>query len=165
MNALTSAFPPPPALPGGQPNNNASAPSQPAAAVPAPTHAQTVAALRHFSLINDALEPLLRNPELGRADVRPSVIDAVTKLVGDRILTPQEAVKQLNQFPDRPFDQKRALALLYSQNLQAEMAVLQHHRQAFVGTGHLPTEATLHSDNSDNHISAMSGLMTHYGKK
>jgi hypothetical protein len=152
------AFPPPPNRPKGN------ALSAGLTNTPAPTHSQTVAALRHFAAVNGVLEGLLKNPDLGKANIQPQIIDAVTKLVGDRFMNATEAVQQLSAVPEKPFDQRTYLARLYQQNLMAEINVLEHHRQSFVGTGDYGTESTLHDNTSDRHLDTMSGLTQHYGK-
>jgi hypothetical protein len=135
--------------------------------IPAPTHAQTVATLRHMSAVGRELETLLRNPDLGKADIRSDIIDAVTRLVADRILTAPQGVEQLGKVPDKPFDQKQMLMQLYIHNLNSEMIVLHHHRQAFVGTGDYPTESIMHSsDKSNDHATVMQRMVAqHYGKR
>jgi hypothetical protein len=151
-------FPPPPNRPKGN------ALSAGITSTPAPTHSQVVAALRHFAAVNKELEGLLKNPDLGKSNIQPQIIDAVTRLVGDRFLTATEGVSQLSAVPEKPFDQRTYLARMYQQNLMAEINVLEHHRQSFVGTGDYGTESTLHDDTSNRHIDAMSGLTQHYGK-
>jgi hypothetical protein len=151
-------FPPPPNRPKGN------ALSAGLTSAPAPSHSQTVAALRHFAATNRVLEGLLKNPDLGRTSIQPAIIDGVTKLVGDRFMNATEAVQQLSAVPEKPFDQRTYLARLYQQNLMAEINVLEHHRQSFVGTGDYSTESTLHNNTEDAHMSTMSGLMTQYGK-
>ena len=138
--------------------NALTAPANPMPAkMPAPTHAQTVAALRHFDAINKQLRGLLKNPDLGKADIRKSVIDAVTKLVSDRILSPTQAVQQMTSFPDKPFDQKQYLGNMFVQNQQAEMAVLMHHGDYVAPEGPRPTP------NPDNHMQDMAEMMqAHY---
>jgi hypothetical protein len=131
---------------------------------PAPTHSQTVAALRHFAAVNKELEALLKNPDLGKANLQPLIIDAVTRLVGDRFMNATQGVEQLSAVPAKPFDQKVFLAKMYQQNLMAEITVLEHHRRSFVGTGDYGTESTLHDNTSDRHLDTMSGLTQHYGK-
>jgi hypothetical protein len=160
-NALASL------LGGGQQQGGPAVPGQQQQQAPAPTHAQTVAALRHFQIIGKELEGLLLNPEIGKADIRSAIIDAVTRLVADRIISPAEAVSQLGQVPDRPFDQKQTIENMYKQTMMAESAVLDHH-----GATNAPlsedfgTENALYSSNPDQHQQMMSDMMqAHYGAK
>lgn len=164
-NALTA----PPPVPNPQPQEQGSAPTQqPPAQAPAPSHAQTVAAMRHFDAILGQLTSLLKNPDLGKADLKSTIIDGVTKLVGDRIIPASQAVSQLATVPTRPFEQKQWAEQNYTQTLQAQSAVLDHHRSAALGTGNYALENKLHSGDSgpDNHMQTMQGLMQqHYGAK
>ena len=52
------------------------------------------------------LSTLLKNPDLGKADLKSSIIDGTTKLVAERIIPPNDAVTQLATVPDRPFQQR-----------------------------------------------------------
>lgn len=125
--------------------------------MPAPTHAHAVAAMRHFHALGEPLEAALKDPDLGKADLKDKVIGGMTKLVARRILSPAQAVTQLATFPERPFDQKAWLANHLMQVKQAEMAVLTHHGMAFAGGG---AQAAPHPD---DHMADMAGMMQgHY---
>lgn len=143
--------------PGGPqqaPQGPGAPPQQPA---PAPTHVQTVAALRHFSAIQKQLELALKDPDLGKSSVKDKVIDGMTTLVADRIIPPGQAVSQLATFPERPFDQRTWLIQHYQQTQQASNAILAHHAMAFAGQGSQPTPS------ADNHMQDLQGMMaSHY---
>lgn len=161
--------PPPPPNPdqqgvlsaGGSPQQPG-APGQPAAPpppMPAPTHNQTVATLRHFAAIGKELETVVKDPDLGKADVKDKLIDAVTTLVADRIIPPGQAVAQLATFPDRPFEQKQWVMNHLQQIAQAKNAVLAHHAAAFAGQPPQPTPA------ADGHMQDVAGMVnSHYAK-
>lgn len=126
---------------------------------PAPTHAQTVAALRHFHALNAELEALAADPDLGKADIKSKVIDGATKLVGMRIMTPSQAVMQLGEFPVQPFQQRAWVLQHLQQNKTAQDAVLDHHRTAHAGIENMP------QGSPDDHLNDMAGMMqSHYGK-
>jgi len=132
---------------------------------PAPTHGQTVAALRHFNAVLGELKGLLQNPDLGKANLKSTIIDGMTKLVAERIIPPAAAVSQLASVPDAPYQQAQWAANHYAQTVQAQAAVLDHHRQSAMGTGNYDLENALHSDESDpeNHLETMHGTMAqHY---
>jgi hypothetical protein len=120
--------------PGGAP---AAAPGQPSQ-MPAPTHNQTVAALRHFAALAKQLEAALKDPDIGKADIKSKVIDGMTELVSERMISPGEAVSTLSTFPERPFDQKQWVMQHYQQVQQARNFVLAHHAMAFAGQGPQP---------------------------
>lgn len=126
---------------------------------PAPTHEQTVAALRHFDAIKAELTALLNNPALGKSDIKSQIIDGVTRLVSERIISPANAVIQLSQVPEDPIQQRKALTQQMVQTVQAERAVLAHHATAFAGRGPMPTPS------ADNHMDSMAALHSQYGGK
>jgi len=126
---------------------------------PAPTHSQTVAALRHLSAIQSELTKLLENPNLGKADMKSAIIDGVTKLVADRIVPATAAVAKLAMVPDRPFEQKKWIEQDYVQNEQARNLVLDHHRASAVGTENYELENKLHDSDPENHMQDISAMM------
>ncbi len=167
MNSLST--PPPPDIPGDTGVQQSAlqstqaptmAPAQPQQQQqpPAPTQAQTLASLRHFSEINQAITPVLKSPELGKADLKSKIIDAVTKLVASRVVTPAAAVMQLAGVPDKPREQKAWATNLYMQNEKASALILDQHRRAFAGKPDDPHDQY----NPDNHIEHMGGVMEHY---
>jgi hypothetical protein len=149
----------------GQPQANAlggpqGAPPQQQAA-PAPTHVQTVAALAHFHAIQQELETLAKNPDLGKASIKSAIIDGTAKLVSQRIISPAEAVSQLSKVPEKPLEQKQWLEALMMQTFQASSAVLSH-RQGAVASGTAPPEDPNAAYSADDHMSHMGGLAAHY---
>jgi hypothetical protein len=157
----------PPEAPAVQPNaiQGNSPISQPQAAqstqatvqAPAPTHAQTVAALRHLAAVKDELLVLMKDPDIGKADMKSAIIDGVTKLVADRIVPPSAAVQKLAMVPDTPFLQKKWILQDYAQTMQAENFVLSHHAAAFAGQGAQPP------GDPDNHMQDIKSMMaSHY---
>ena len=156
--------PPPQPRPQSQQQQGAPQASMPQQA-PAPSHAQAVATLRHFQAITDQLKSLLQNPDLGKADLKSTIIDGVTKLVAERMIPADAAVTELSSVPDRPYDQKQWAMERYVQTLQAADAVLDHHRQSALGTGNYDLENALHDgeSNPDNHMATMQAMMQgHY---
>ena len=111
-NALSAATTPPP-----PPNINQQAPMgsggppagmpQTSSPPPAPSHAQTVAALRHFDAAAKGVSALLKDPDCGKTDMKSEVIDGVAKLVSKGMMTAPDAVQTLGTFPEKPFDQKK----------------------------------------------------------
>lgn len=155
-NALTGLGSPPIPNQQGQQQPAATAPQGP----PAPTHAQTVAALRHFQAVMGVFGKLQKNPDLGKADIRSAVIDGVTGLVAQRIIPPGAAVEKLATLPDRPFEQKQWVEQQILQDRVGRAAILVHHTMAHVGE---PPEQT---PGSDTHLQDISGMMQgHYGKR
>lgn len=144
---------PQPGPPQGQPG----APAQP---IPAPSRQQTIAGLRHFAALEKPLEAALRDPDLGKSDMKDKVIDGMTGLVADRIMSPGEAVSQLSTFPDRPFDQKTWLLNHMKTIMAAREALLSHHAAASAGAPYEPPH------DAEDHMQHMSSMMSgHYGQK
>lgn len=130
---------------------------------PAPSHAQTVAALRHFHAIQSELDAILKNPDLGKSSVKSQIIDGTTKLVSQRILSPAEAVSQLAKVPDDPQSQRKWVQTMLTQTYQANEAVLAH-RQNAVASGVAPPEQPGSDYHPDDHGSHMAGLGAHYAQ-
>jgi hypothetical protein len=164
-NPLETGMVSPPAP--NQNNGNAlqqgAAQQQPQNAPPPPTHAQTVAALRHFDAVKGELAPLLANPALGKSDLKSQIIDGVTKLVSERMMKPADAVIQLSQVPTDPLQQRKWLQTQMAQAMQAENAIVEHHRNTNMGSGDWATESQQHNTNPDNHLQDMSALQSNYG--
>lgn len=134
-------------------------------APPQPSHAETVAALRHFDAIKKELQTLLKIETLGKADIKSQIIEGTTQLVGNRIITPAQAVMQLATVPTSPADQKKWVETHFMQTMQAENAVLDHHRAGQPGLGNYDIENAIHEpEGEQDHIGTMAGMMnTHYG--
>lgn len=161
-STLSSGLPPLPNPDQGQPVGANGAAEQ-ALTPPAPTHGQTVAALRHFNAILGQLMTLLKNPDLGKADVRSQIIDGITQLVSERIMPPAQAVAQLATVPDKPLDQRKWAEQQFQQTVQAQSAVLDHHRTQTVGTGNYDLENMLHESAPDDHLGTIKAMMqAHY---
>lgn len=162
-DALRSMAPPPAPMPQGPltggPQQQAPDQQQ-QQAPPAPTHGQTMAALRHFDALIAEGKMLLKNPDLGKADCRSAIIDGATKLVADRIVPPGQAVAQLATVPDRPFDQKKWVEQQMQSAMAARNAVIDHHVAAFSGA---PDAMAGAPSSPDSHMDTMSGMMSaHY---
>lgn len=161
-NPLQTGAPPPmPEQGATQPIQQVGAPqTDQQQQAPAPTHAQTVATLRHLNAIEDELEGLLKNPALGKSSIKSAIIDGATKLVASRIISPAQAVQQLGTVPEDPLEQRKWLRAQLQASVQAQNAVLDYHRAAFAGTdelaaGHEPYDPETHMD-------TMAGVHAHY---
>lgn len=154
---IGSESPPPPNPQGG--NVLQGTPAQPQAMPAPPTHAQTVAALRHFDAIKGELKTLWDDPALGKSDVKKQAIDGVAKLVAERFMSAADAVIQLSQFPTDPLQQRKFVQKQLLQVHQAEQGILAHHAAGFAGQGPQPTPS------SDNHMDTMAALQSAYGAK
>ena len=125
--------------------------------MPAPTHQQTVAALRHFALVDRELKTLLEDPECGKSDMKSKVIDGMTTMVAEGLVQPADAVKEMANFPDHPFQQRQWLMTKDALMQQASISVLDHHAAAFAGQD---VDTTPYDP--DDHTNIISGLMSQY---
>ena len=132
-------------------------PQPQAAPPPPPNHQQTVAALRHFDAIEKELTLLLKDPSVGRSDMKSEIIDGMTKLVASGFMTPATAITQLATVPERPFDQKKWLETHLMQTIQAANGVLTHHAAGFAGQ-----DVDTSAPNNDNHLGTMNGILGQY---
>ena len=157
--------PPPPPDINARPVPQSGAPGAPIQGpqpVPAPSHEETVAALRHFQGIERELITLAKNPGLGKTNVKSAVIEGVTKLVAGQYLTPSQAVIELSTVPEKPFDQKVWVQKHIVTTEAMQNAVLTHHQAANPGTMDWSTEGPRSVADPDNHAAALSGLMAQY---
>ena len=145
----------------------AAAPSNPLAALaqgtqqqrlaPAPTKAQTVAAVHRFSEIKAALKPVRDDPNLGTKNIRPKLLDAASELLASKVLSLPEIMNAIKGLPDDPMQQKKFVDQIYGTADQAQAMVLQHHRSAQV-----PDDPNAAQWSPDNHADQMAGLMRQY---
>jgi hypothetical protein len=168
-NPLAGGLPPTP-RPDPQPpqapsftNALAMPPQQPQQQMPAaPSHQQTVAALRHFMAIVGELKTLYKKPDLGKTDMRSAIIDGTTKLVSERVITAASAVSQLTSVPDEPAAQRKWVQQMLNQTIAAQNGVLDHHAAGNHGTLDWSTESQHPEYDPDNHFQAMEGLAGNY---
>jgi hypothetical protein len=102
---------------------------------------------------------MLADPEIGKVDMRSKMIDGVTTLVSTGILTPAQAVTQMQTFPDKPFDQKKWVEQHFVQTIKAGPAILDQHRKAFKGQ---PAPPGAQDYNPDDHQHIMAGVLKNY---
>lgn len=129
------------------------------ASAPGPSHANTVAGLMHFAVVERAFHKITRNPKYGKENVRPDVWEEVAKLVGERFFSIPQAMELMKGFPSDPVDQKSWVEKAYNQMQAARLALLQHRsQQAQLEDPSVPQEEY----NPDNHSTHVSGLMSKY---
>lgn len=135
----------------------------PQAAPSPPTHEQTVAALRHFHAISGELQAILKDPAVGKSDVKSKIIDGVTKLVSERMISPGQAVVQLSSVPSDPLLQRKWLNTMLQQAVQAANTVVDHHAAGHDGTMDWAQESQAQHPHADDHMTHMSALEAKYG--
>ena len=127
---------------------------------PAPSAAQATAAVRRLSAVQESMRVILQNPDLGRTNVRPAIMDQASKLLSARVLSLPEVMSALGNIGDEQLAQKSTVAGIYNQAKQAESAVLAHHTAA-VAMGMVPRNGGEKYQAAD-HDRHMSGLLGHY---
>ena len=125
---------------------------------PAPTHAQTVTALRHFGALETELSELMKDPDLGKTDIKSKVIDGMTRLVAEGIVPSAGAVRDMGTFPEKPFDQRVWVNQHFMNVVQAQTAILAHHQYGAMQGQPVGSE----EPSPDDHHSIMSGLQGRY---
>lgn len=154
------------AQPQGQPQQ---APAQPAPSVgglvqpppqarPTPTHAQTVAGLHRCHEIEQATGRLLKDPDVGKKNIRPKVMEMGADLIGNKTMSLTEFMSGIQNFPsgDDFLGQKKWVEKLHQSQAQMQMALLQDHSQA------PPEAADAEQWSPDSHAQHMGALMNHY---
>lgn len=130
---------------------------------PNPSPEQVEAGIRHFHAIVASLMPVAKDPELGKSDLKRKIIDSATQLVGERILSPAEAVAQLRDVPEKPFDQKKWVTDHIMGAQHGANYLLDHFRAANPGDGNWQQDiAQAKPGNRDHHSHHMKALHDHY---
>ena len=128
---------------------------------PAPTHAQTVTALRHFGALEEELSELMADPDLGKTDMKSRVIDGMTRLVAEGIVPPSGAVRDMGTFPEKPFDQRQWINQHFMNVVQAQTAILAHHQFGAMNGEDVGSD----EPSVDDHQTIMNGLQARYAGK
>jgi hypothetical protein len=174
-NALQGGMPPVP-RPDQQPPQPAAAPgftnalampsqaSQPVQQqqMPAPGHQEVVAALRHFMAIIGRLKTLSKDPALGRSDCKMQIIDGMSSLVAERMMSAPQAVAQLGNVPSDPPGQRKWINQMLQQTISAQNNVLDHHVAAHPATLDWAQESQHQPGSVDDHMQTMEGLAGQY---
>lgn len=129
---------------------------------PSPSHEQTSAALWHLHEVQRYLEPLLHRPGTGKENMRPAIWDAVSKMLADGLFTLPQLMEQLKTLPPDPRGQKQWIVQHVMHARQAQMQILNDHRQTNPGTGDWATEQAAHPPSGRDHTDIMGDLRSHY---
>jgi hypothetical protein len=145
--------------PGQAPNLQAIAQRmQQPAPPPAPTKAQTVAALHRFGEIKQTIGEVAQDPNLGTKNIRPKLLDAASELLASKVLSLPEIMNAIQGLPDDPQKQKAFVINILRTADQAQKTVLAHHSMA------PPEPDDAEQWSPDNHNDQMAALMQKYGK-
>ena len=120
------------------------------------TKQQLIAGLHHLNAFQKQFSPLLKNPELGKGNVRPKIFDASAALIGQGIFSVPEVMKGIKDLPDDPLGQKKWLEQKLSGVMMAEQKLISD----YIGQG--PGQDTGPEYTPDSHREHMTGLMGNY---
>lgn len=137
----------------------------PAGPPPAPSAAQTLAAMKHFAVMKKNLERLMNDPAVGKSNVRPKIFDMAAKMLGDGFMTLPRLMNEIKTLPTDPTEQKKWLMKHLEQVTQAEQAVAVQHADAFPATGnpHADFQSMIgDGEKGKEHADHMDDLVTHY---
>jgi hypothetical protein len=145
-----------PGAPGGIPM--AAAPGKP----PAPDYQQTASAVYHLSEFQRKYKKLLSDPEIGRKNMRPEMLEMMADVLGEGLATLPQIMSQVKDFPTEPLQQKQYIEKHYQQSKMAAIAILEHHAAAFPARGVEPVPPV--QVGGDDHHTVLGGMMgSHYG--
>ena len=130
---------------------------------PAPTHAQTVAALMHLSAVQEMLG-LTQLPELGKANIRPEIYDATAELMAQGLVTLPQVMTEIRNIPADPPGQRTWVTTHLRNIALAKEQILSDHAQAFPGNGDVQSEMASipPQDQSVSHVDNMKSIVNHY---
>ena len=141
--------------PGGVPM---AAPQKP----PAPDYQQTASAVYHLSEFQRKYKKLLSDPEIGRKNMRPEMLEMMADVLGEGLATLPQIMSQVKDFPTEPLQQKQYLEKHYQQSKMAAIVILEHHAAAFPAKGVEPVPPV--QVGGDDHHAVLGGMMgSHYG--
>jgi hypothetical protein len=104
--------------------------SPPPSQQPAPTTAQATAAVRRLTAVQSAMREVMQSPGYGRTNIRPTLLDAASKLLASRLLSLPEIMNSIGGVPDDPVQQKEFVSNIYNNAQRAAASVLDHHGAA-----------------------------------
>ena len=118
---------------------------------------QVIAGLHHLGAFVKVLSPLLSNPQLGKANMRPKIFDGLATLIGEQIFTVPEVMNGIKDLPDDPVGQKKWLEQKIAGSQQAEKKLVSDYISQ--GPGPEPQGKPWSQDTHKDH---MAGLMANY---
>jgi hypothetical protein len=142
-------------------DNPGAAMEQGAQGQPAPNYHLTVAALRHLRTFAQEYADILKRDDIGKADVKQPFIEAMARLLGDKMMSLPQTLKLMGSFPDDPLQQRQWLEQHWQQDRAAMIWVLQHHAAAFPAT---TAGAPPPMPRALSHIEQMNEIISHYKK-
>ena len=103
--------------------------------------------------------PVMNDPNLGKKNIRPKILDAAADLLASKTLSLTEIMGKMASLPDDPIQQKKFVENMLNTLTQAQTMVLEHHKNA-------PPEPEGQGEwSKDTHGTHLDALMQHYGQK
>jgi hypothetical protein len=121
------------------------------------TKQQVIAGLHHLTSFEKAFSPLLKNPDLGKSNIRPKIFDASASLIGQGIFSVPEVMNGIKDLPDDPLGQKKWLEQKLAGAATAEKKLVSDY--VAQGPGQEPDGPAWSPDNHSDH---MAGMMANY---
>jgi hypothetical protein len=147
LGAIMAALQQAPQMPQGQPS---------------PSHEQTSAALWHLHEVQRYMGALLARPGVGTTNMRPAIFDAVSKMLADGLFTLPQLMNELKSLPADPKGQKQWIVQHLTHARQAQLQILNDHRQTAQGTGDWASEQAANPPSGREHLDIMNDLRSHY---
>ncbi len=127
---------------------------------PSPSAAQTTAAVRRLSAVQEAMRQVMATDGFGRENVRPVILDQASRLMASKLLSISEVMNAIGKVSADPLAQKAQVEQIFSAARQAENAVLAHHTAA-VAMGMVPRSGG-EKYRSEDHARHMSDLLNNH---
>jgi hypothetical protein len=140
--------------------NPGAAMQQGAQGQPAPNAKMTNAILRHMRIFSQAYEGLLKNDDIGKADIKGPFIEAMAKLLGGGMMSLPQTMQLMKSFPEDPLQQRQWVQQHYAQDRQAALMTVMQHAKAFPMMD--SAQPLNPRDGSYDHQSAMAEAIGHY---
>ena len=121
------------------------------------TKQQLIAGLHHLNAFQKQFSPILKNPDLGKSNIRPKIFDASATLIGQGIFSVPEVMNGIKDLPDEPLGQKKWLEQKLAGTMMAEKKLISDYIAQ--GPGQEPEGPEWSMDNHKDH---MGGLMGNY---
>ena len=88
------------------------------------TKQQLIAGLHHLNAFQKQFSPILKNPDLGKSNIRPKIFDASATLIGQGIFSVPEVMNGIKDLPDDPIGQKKWLEKIVTNAMLAEKKLI-----------------------------------------
>lgn len=88
---------------------------------------ELTAAVRHLSEFSRRFQALLSEPDIGKKNMRPEVLEMMADIMGEGFVTLPQVMAQLKTLPDDPLGQRQWLQKHYDNNMQALQGLLAHY--------------------------------------